>query len=52
MMHTQMGFHAAIFCLLPVFFGLPSHALLAYHLERGRMPLHDAVGANLKGHNY
>ena len=29
-----------------VFHGTPSHALVAYHLERGMMPLHDAVGVN------
>ena len=29
-------------------FGQPSHALVDYHLERGGMPLHDAVGVNWK----
>ena len=27
-------------------FGLPSHALATYHLERGGIPLHDAFGVN------
>ena len=29
-------------------FELPSHALVDYHIEMGRMPLHDAVGVNRK----
>ena len=28
------------------YFGPPSRALTDYYLERGRMPLHDAVGVN------
>ena len=29
-------------------FESPSHALVVYHMERGGMPLHDAVGVNCK----
>ena len=29
-------------------FGQPSLSLVAYHLERGGMPLHDAVGVTVK----
>ena len=29
-------------------FGLPSHALVDYHLERGEMLLQDVVGVNCK----
>ena len=29
-------------------FGLPSRVLVAYHLERSGMPLHDAVVVNCK----
>ena len=32
------------FCLVPVVVGLPSSSLVTYHLERGRMPLHDILG--------
>ena len=39
-------FHAAIFEWFLCCFGLPSSALVAYHLKRGGMPLHGAVGAN------
>ena len=34
------------FCMTMRSFGPPSHALVDYHLERDRMPLHDAVGIN------
>ena len=34
------------FCMALRSFGPPSHALVDYHLERGGMPLHDAVGVN------
>ena len=44
---NNWAFKAAIFAC-PVFFGLPSHALVDYHLERGLMPLQDAVGVNCK----
>ena len=37
------------FLLGTVSFGPPSRALVhGYHLERGGMPLHDAVGINCK----
>ena len=36
------------FCLAPVSFWLPSRSLVAYHMERGGMLLHDAVGVNCK----
>ena len=42
----MIEFHTAIFCLVPVFIRQPSCALVAYHLERGLMPLHDAVWVN------
>ena len=40
----MIEFHAAVFALFLCSFGPPSLALVAYPLERGRMPLHDAVG--------
>ena len=39
----EFGSH---FCLVPLLFEPPSSALAAYHLERDRMPLHDAVWVN------
>ena len=39
-------FHATIFAWFVFSFVPPSRALVAYHLERGGMPLHDAVGVN------
>ena len=40
-------FHAAIFAW-PVFFRTTLPCSGGYHLERGGMPLHDAVGINCK----
>ena len=38
-------FHEAIFCLVTMFIhDRPSVTLVAYHLERGDMPLQGAVG--------
>ena len=34
------------FCMDPVIFGTTSRALVAYHMERGVKPFHDAVGVN------
>ena len=34
------------FCLALCSFGPPSRALVVNHMERGGMPLHDAVGIN------
>ena len=39
-----MDFFNGVIC----YFGLPSRALVAYHLERSGMPLHGAVGINDK----
>ena len=36
------------FCLALCSFGKPSRALVVIYLERGGMPLHDAVGINCK----
>ena len=36
------------FCLVLRSFGPPSRAMVDYHLERGGMPLHDAIGVNVK----
>ena len=36
------------FCMALRSFGPPSHALVDYHLVRGGMQLHDAVGVNCK----
>ena len=46
LMHIEI--HAAIFAWYLCSFGPLFHALVAYHLERGGMPLHDAVGVNCK----
>ena len=39
---------AEIFTWLPISFGPPSGALVAYHLKMGRIPLHDAVVVNFE----
>ena len=45
MVHTDMiEFHEAIFVWHLHSFGPPSRGLAAYHLKRGEMPLHDAIG--------
>ena len=43
---SMIEVHPAIIALFLCFFGPPSRTLVAYHLERGAMPLHDAVGVN------
>ena len=44
------GVSCGHFCLAWCSFGPPSRALVDYYLERGAMPLDDAVGANwIKG---
>ena len=49
LVHTWIiEFHAAISARLQWYFGPTSHALVAYHLERGVMPLRDAVAVNYK----
>ena len=49
MVHMYMiVFHETIFAWFLCSFGLPSRALVAYHLERGGMPLHDAVVVNCR----
>ena len=41
------------YLLGPVFFWTALPCSGGYHMERGGMPLHDAVGINCKkGHNY
>ena len=40
--------HAAIFSWFLCSFVAFSYALVAYHLQRGGIPLHDAVGVNSK----
>ena len=48
LVHMKLNeFHAAIF-LRPVFFQTALTCSGGYHLERGGMPLHDAVGINCK----
>ena len=48
-MHLEMNeFQSAIFAWFLCSFRQPSLALVAYHLERGGMQLHDAVGVNCK----
>ena len=42
----MIEFHTAIFAWFLCSFGPPSRDLVAYHLESGGMPLHDAVGVN------
>ena len=44
----MIEFHMAIFAWFMCSFGLPSRTLLAYHLEKGGMQLHDAIGVNCK----
>ena len=39
-------FHGAIFVRFLYSFRPPSRALVVYHLEKGGLPLHDAVEAN------
>ena len=46
LVHMKLNeFHAAIF-LRPVFFQTALTCSGGYHLERGGMPLHDAIGIN------
>ena len=48
LVHMQLNeFHAA-FLLGPMFFRTSLPCSGGYHLERGGMPLHDAVGINCK----
>ena len=47
MVYMQMiEFQAVIFYGFLCSFGPPSRALVSYHMDRGEMPLHDAVGVN------
>ena len=48
-MHTKMiEFHVPIFAWFPSAFRPPFHALVAYHLEKSGMILHDAVWVSCK----
>ena len=44
----MIEFHAAIFACFLCCCGPLSHAVMAYHMERGGMPIHDAVEVNCK----
>ena len=44
----MIEFHAAVVAWFLSFYRPPSRALVAYHMEIGGMPLHDAVGVNCK----
>ena len=44
MLMLMIKFHTAVFTLFMCSFETPSSALVAYHLERGGMALHNAVG--------
>ena len=49
MVHMFMiKFLTCHFCWACVLFGPTFRALVDYHLEKGSMPLHDAVGVNCK----
>ena len=48
-MHMEIiEFQEDIFVCFLCYFGQPSHALVAYYLKSGGMPLHDAVVVNCK----
>ena len=46
--YVMIEFHMTILVWFLSTFGRPSRALMDYHLVRGRMTLHDAVGVNCK----
>ena len=48
----RMAFIIYLCSIIQNTFEPPTCALVAYHLGRGGMPLHDPVGVNKKGHSF